>query len=45
MIGWFADDSGVVVPAVALSFAVPLTIAMACSVNLSGPVPVPPPDG
>jgi hypothetical protein len=34
VIGWFADDSGVVVPAVALPFAVPLTIAMAASVNL-----------
>jgi hypothetical protein len=45
VIGWLADDSGVVVPAVALSFAVPLTIAMACSVNLSGPAPVPAPDG
>jgi hypothetical protein len=36
VIGWFADDSGVVVPAVALPFAAPLTIAMACSLNLSG---------
>ncbi|HEY6497355.1 MAG TPA: hypothetical protein VIZ43_29100 [Trebonia sp.] len=34
VIGWFADDSGVVVPAVALPFAVPVTIAMAASVNL-----------
>jgi hypothetical protein len=33
VIGWFADDSGVIVPAVALPFAVPLTIAMAASVN------------
>jgi hypothetical protein len=34
VIGWFADDSGVVVPAVALPFAVPLAIALAASVNL-----------
>jgi hypothetical protein len=34
VIGWFADDSGVVVPAVALPFVVPLTIAMAASVSL-----------
>jgi hypothetical protein len=34
VIGWFADDSGVIVPAVALPFAVPLTVAMAASVNL-----------
>ena len=27
VIGWFADDSGVIVPAAALPFAVPLTIA------------------
>jgi hypothetical protein len=33
VIGWFADDSGVTVPAAALPFAVPLTIAMAASVN------------
>ena len=33
VIGWFADDSGVIVPAAALPFAVPLTIAMAASVN------------
>src|SRR3984957_6637154 len=31
VIGWFADDSGVIVPAAALPFAVPLTIAMAAS--------------
>jgi hypothetical protein len=36
VIGWFADDSGVIVPAVALPFAVPLTIAMAASASLSG---------
>ena len=35
VIGWFADDSGVIVPAAALPFAVPLTIAMAASVNVS----------
>jgi hypothetical protein len=34
VIGWFADDSGVIVPAVALPFAVPLTIAMAAAVNI-----------
>jgi hypothetical protein len=33
VIGWFADDSGVIVPAVALPFAVPLTIAMAAAAN------------
>jgi hypothetical protein len=33
VIGWFADDSGVIVPAVALPFAVPLTVAMAAAVN------------
>jgi len=31
VIGWFADDSGVVVPAVALPFVVPLMIGMASS--------------
>ena len=31
VIGWFADDSGVIVPAIALPFVVPLTIAMAAS--------------
>jgi hypothetical protein len=36
VIGWFADDSGVIVPAAALPFAVPLTIAMAASVNPKG---------
>jgi hypothetical protein len=34
VIGWFADDSGVIVPAAALPFAVPLTIAMAAAANL-----------
>jgi hypothetical protein len=33
VIGWFADDSGVIVVAAALPFAVPLTIAMAASAN------------
>jgi hypothetical protein len=33
VIGWFADDSGVIVPAVALPFAVPLTVAMAAAVD------------
>jgi hypothetical protein len=33
VIGWFADDSGVIVPAAALPFVVPLTIAMASSVS------------
>jgi hypothetical protein len=37
VIGWFADDSGVVVPAVALPFAVPLMIALASSVRLRDP--------
>jgi hypothetical protein len=34
VIGWFADDSGVIVPAAALGFAVPLMIAMAAAENL-----------
>jgi hypothetical protein len=33
VIGWFADDSGVIVPAVALPFALPLVISMAASVS------------
>jgi hypothetical protein len=33
VIGWFADDSGVIVPAAALPFVVPLTIAVASSVS------------
>jgi hypothetical protein len=37
VIGWFADDSGVIVPAVALPFAAPLTVAMAAAVNLGRP--------
>jgi hypothetical protein len=40
VIGWFADDSGVIVPAVALPFVVPLTIAMAASVLLLAELPV-----
>jgi hypothetical protein len=32
VIGWFADDSGVIVPAVAVPFALPLVISMAVSV-------------
>ena len=34
VIGWFADDQGVIVPAAALPFAVPLVIAMAAAVYL-----------
>jgi hypothetical protein len=33
VIGWFADDSGVIVPAAALPFALPLVISMAASVS------------
>jgi len=33
VIGWFADDSGVMVPAAALPFAVPLATAMAVTVS------------
>jgi hypothetical protein len=33
VIGWLADDSGVVVPAAALPFAVPLLVALAASVS------------
>ncbi len=33
VLGWFADDSGVVVPAVALPFAAPLAISMAAAVS------------
>jgi hypothetical protein len=33
VIGWFADDSGVIVPATALPFALPLMISMAASVS------------
>jgi hypothetical protein len=33
VIGWFADDSGVIVPAEALPFVLPLTIGLASSVS------------
>ncbi|WP_300614304.1 hypothetical protein [Trebonia sp.] len=33
VIGWFADDSGVIVPAAALPFALPLVICMAASAS------------
>lgn len=33
VIGWFADDSGVIVPAAALPVALPLVISMAASVS------------
>ena len=33
VLGWLADDSGVIVPAAALPFAVPLAVAMAASVS------------
>jgi hypothetical protein len=33
VIGWFADDSGVIVPAAAVPFAVPLVVAIAVSVS------------
>jgi len=33
VIGWFADDSGVIVPAAALPFVLPLAIGMAASVS------------
>ena len=33
VIGWFADDSGVIVPAAALPFALPLVISMTASVS------------
>ena len=33
VIGWFADDSGVIVPAAALPFAVPLVVSIAVSVS------------
>ncbi|HXJ28685.1 MAG TPA: hypothetical protein VNH17_23460 [Streptosporangiaceae bacterium] len=35
VIGWFADDSGVIVPAAALPFVIPLTIGMASSVSVA----------
>jgi hypothetical protein len=33
IIGWLADDSGVIVPAAALPFAVPLVVSMAAAVS------------
>ena len=33
VIGWLADDSGVIVPAAALPFAVPLVVSMAVAVS------------
>jgi hypothetical protein len=33
MIGWLADDSGVIVPAAAVPFAVPLVVSIAVSVS------------
>jgi hypothetical protein len=33
VLGWLADDSGVIVPAAALPFAVPLVVSMAASVS------------
>jgi hypothetical protein len=36
VLGWLADDSGVIVPAAAAPFAVPLVIAMASSVSSAG---------
>jgi len=38
VIGWLADDSGVIVPAAAAPFAIPLVIAMAASVPGAAPV-------
>ena len=35
MIGWLADDSGVIVPAAALPFAVPLVVSIAVSVSVA----------
>ena len=35
VLGWFADDSGVIVPAAALPFVLPLVISMAASVSAS----------
>jgi hypothetical protein len=37
ILGWLADDSGVIVPAAALPFAVPLVVAMAASVSAATP--------
>jgi hypothetical protein len=49
VIGWLADDSGVIVPAAAIPFAVPLGIAMAASVSAAAGgaryILMPPPPG
>ena len=37
VLGWLADDSGVIVPAAALPFAVPLVVSMAASVASATP--------
>ena len=37
ILGWLADDSGVIVPAAALPFAVPLVVSMAASVSTATP--------
>jgi hypothetical protein len=37
ILGWLADDSGVIVPAAALPFAVPLVVSMAASVSAATP--------
>jgi hypothetical protein len=53
VLGWFADDSGVIVPAAALPFALPLGIALLAAAaysdratryvdtGLSSPIPLP----
>ena len=35
ILGWLADDSGVIVPAAALPFAVPLVVSMAAAVSVA----------
>ena len=37
ILGWLADDSGVIVPAAALPFALPLVVSMAASVSTATP--------
>ena len=37
ILGWLADDSGVIVPATALPFALPLVVSMAASVSTATP--------
>jgi hypothetical protein len=37
ILGWLADDSGVIVPAAALPFAVPLVVSMAASASTATP--------